>query len=91
MKHSRSNRCCMSDPPPFLSPEQNPARVSEGSWWRRPGTLDGTLASSLNPGMLTRSESARPAAPSNSRALSVWWLATFLALVASAFGYLLLR
>ena len=91
MEDSRLNRCCMTDPSPFLSPEQNPARVSEGSWWRRPGTLDGTLASSLNPGMFTRNEPPRPPAPSHPRALSLWWLAAFLAIVVSAFGYLLLQ
>ena len=76
------NRCCMSDPSPSLPPEHNPARVSEGSWWRRPGTLDGTLASSLNPGIFTRSEPARPLVFSHPRALSVWWLAGFLVIVA---------
>lgn len=91
MEDIRLNRYFMSDPSPFLPPEQNPARVSDGSWWRRPGTLDGTLASSLDPGMFTRSEPARPPAPSHSRTLSVWWLVAFLAIVASAFGYLLLR
>ena len=85
------NRCCVSDPSPFLRPEQNHARINEGSWWRRPGTKDGTLASSLNPGMFTSREPARSPSLSHPRALSVWWLAAFLAVVASAFGYLLLQ
>lgn len=91
MHGESNNRCCVSDPSPFLTAEQNPARVGEGSWSRRPGTQDGTLASSLNPGMFTRSEPAHPPAPSHPRALSVWWLAAFVFVVASGFGYLLLQ
>lgn len=79
----------MSNP---SSPEQRCGQISEAAWSRRPATLDGTLSSSLNAGMLPRREPTQPSTSSLlMKPVGVWSLAAFLAVVISAFAYLLLQ